>query len=132
MTAKDDIPAAETGAPGEKAGRSVGRGLLASTSVVGGMTLLSRILGLVRDIVFARFFGAGVGMDVFVVAFQIPNFLRRLFAEGAFSQAFVPVLADYKEQGSAAAVKALVIGVAGVRGRTLLLITGLTIWLRRR
>jgi hypothetical protein len=56
-----------------------------STTVVGGNTLISRVLGFVRDVVVARLFGAGAGMDVFVVAFQIPNFLRRLFAEGAFS-----------------------------------------------
>ena len=70
--------------------------LARSTTVVGGNTLLSRILGFLRDVVFARIFGAGAGMDVFVVAFQIPNFLRRLFGEGAFSQAFVPVLSEYQ------------------------------------
>ena len=61
------------------------------------MTLLSRILGLVRDIVFARFFGATIVMDAFIVANRIPNMLRRFFAEGAFSQGFVPVMARYKE-----------------------------------
>ncbi len=62
------------------------------------MTLLSRIFGLIRDIVIARAFGADVGTDAFFVAFRIPNFFRRLFGEGAFAQAFVPVLTEYKEQ----------------------------------
>ena len=62
------------------------------------MTLLSRILGFVRDAVIARVFGAGMFTDAFFVAFKIPNLLRRLFAEGAFAQAFVPVLAQYKNQ----------------------------------
>ena len=66
--------------------------LLRSTLVVSSMTMLSRILGLVRDVVLMSVFGAGGLMDAFLVAFKIPNFLRRLFAEGAFSQAFVPVL----------------------------------------
>ena len=79
-------------------GRFMSRSLAKSTTVVGSMTLTSRIMGFLRDIVFARFFGAGAGMDVFVVAFQIPNFLRRLFGEGAFSQAFVPVLSEYHSQ----------------------------------
>ncbi|AFJ03129.1 putative peptidoglycan lipid II flippase MurJ [Methylophaga frappieri] len=73
--------------------------LFQSTLIVSAMTFLSRILGFVRDIVIARFFGAGVGADVFFVAFKIPNFLRRLFAEGAFSQAFIPVMAEFKERG---------------------------------
>ena len=69
------------------------------------MTTLSRVLGLARDIVLAGFIGASPAADAFYVAFKIPNFLRRLFAEGAFSQAFIPVLADYKAEGSIAAVK---------------------------
>ncbi|MEE9492069.1 MAG: murein biosynthesis integral membrane protein MurJ [Gammaproteobacteria bacterium] len=79
---------------------------------VGGMTLISRVLGLLRDIVLARF-GVGPAMDAFFVAFKIPNFMRRLFAEGAFSQAFVPVLTEYKTTGSQAEVRALVDRVAG-------------------
>ncbi len=74
-----------------------GGGLLRSSAVVGSMTMISRVLGLLRDIVLAAFVGASANADAFFVAFKIPNFLRRLFAEGAFSQAFVPVLADYKE-----------------------------------
>lgn len=63
--------------------------LLRSSSVVGLMTLVSRVLGLVRDVVIAGYFGASGSADAFFVAFKVPNFLRRLFAEGAFSQAFV-------------------------------------------
>ena len=102
-------------------------GLLRSSAVVGAMTMLSRVLGLVRDIVIAAFVGASANADAFFVAFKIPNFLRRLFAEGAFSQAFVPVLADYKEAGSHAAVRAFIDRVAGVLGGTLLLLTSLII-----
>ena len=102
-------------------------GLLKSSAVVGSATMLSRVLGLLRDIVLASFVGASANADAFFVAFKIPNFLRRLFAEGAFSQAFVPVLADYKEQGSVAAVRALIDRVAGVLGTTLVLLTGLAI-----
>ncbi len=90
------------------------------------MTMLSRVLGLVRDIVIAKVFGASANADAFFVAFKIPNFLRRLFAEGAFSQAFVPVLSEYKTEGSVAAVKALVDRVAGVLGGSLLIVTGIS------
>jgi len=69
-----------------------------SGSTIGAMTLLSRILGFVRDMVLARVFGAGVATDAFFVAFRIPNFLRRLFGEGGFTQAFVPVFTEYKER----------------------------------
>ena len=69
------------------------RRLLKSTVGVGAMTVLSRLLGLVREVVFATVFGATAGMDAFLVAFKIPNFMRRLFAEGAFAQAFVPIFA---------------------------------------
>lgn len=97
--------------------------LLKSTLNVGSMTLLSRILGFVRDVVIARMFGAGMGADAFFIAFKIPNFLRRLFAEGAFSQAFVPVLSEYKSQREHAAVKDLVDRVTGSLGVTLLIVT---------
>lgn len=102
-------------------------GLLRSSALVGSMTMTSRVLGLLRDVVIAGFIGASANADAFFVAFKIPNFLRRLFAEGAFSQAFVPVLADYKQDGSVAAVKALVDRVAGVLGGTLLFVTSLAI-----
>jgi putative peptidoglycan lipid II flippase len=94
--------------------------LLKNTAVVGGMTLISRILGLLRDMVLARWFGADAAMDAFFVAFKIPNFLRRLFAEGAFSQAFVPIISEYREQRSREAVQALVNRVAGTLGGILL------------
>jgi len=77
------------------------------------MTLVSRVLGLLRDMVLARWFGADAAMDAFFVAFKIPNFLRRLFAEGAFSQAFIPVVAEYHEQRSPAETRELVDRVAG-------------------
>ena len=67
-------------------------------ATVSGMTMLSRITGLIREFLVARTFGASVYTDAFFVAFRIPNLLRRLFAEGAFSQAFVPIIAEYKNQ----------------------------------
>ncbi len=97
--------------------------LLRSTSVVSSMTFLSRILGLVRDVVFARFFGATIVMDAFLVANRIPNMLRRFFAEGAFSQGFVPVMARYREQHDQAEAKQLVDAVAGTLGLILFLIS---------
>ncbi len=97
--------------------------LLRSTAVVGSMTFVSRILGFVRDMIFARLFGAAAGMDAFFVAFRIPNLLRRLFAEGAFSQAFVPVLSEYKNRGDAVAMRRLVDDVTGTLGGILLLVT---------
>ncbi|ABK45911.1 integral membrane protein MviN [Magnetococcus marinus MC-1] len=75
------------------------RGLLRAVGTISFYTLLSRILGFIRDIVIARGFGAGMGADAFFVALKLPNFLRRLFAEGAFSTAFVPVFADYLAAG---------------------------------
>mgnify|MGYP000374418091 CR=1 FL=1 len=98
-------------------------GLLKSSLVVGVMTMLSRVLGLVRDVVIAQFVGASAAADAFFVAFKIPNFMRRLFAEGAFSQAFVPVLAEYQSQRSIEAVRGLLDRVAGVLGGVLLLFT---------
>ena len=104
-----------------------GRGLLHSSVVVGAATMTSRVLGLVRDVVLAALIGASSNADAFFVAFKIPNFLRRLFAEGAFAQAFIPVLAETREEGGLQAVKALTDRVAGVLGGTLLLLTALTI-----
>lgn len=99
------------------------RKLLRATSVISAFTFLSRILGFARDMVFANFFGAGTVMDAFFVAFKIPNFMRRLFAEGAFSQAFVPVLSEHKSTTEHDEVKDLVDHVAGTLGGILLLIT---------
>jgi putative peptidoglycan lipid II flippase len=81
--------------------------LLRAAASVSGMTLLSRITGFVRDTIIAVMFGAGVATDAFFVAFRIPNLLRRLFAEGAFSQAFVPVLGEYRGKHGDAATKEL-------------------------
>ncbi len=82
--------------------------LLKSLAAVSSMTFLSRILGFVRDALIARVFGAGLLTDAFFVAFKIPNLLRRLFAEGAFSQAFVPILAEYKNRHGHDATQTLV------------------------
>ncbi|MGV8960661.1 MAG: murein biosynthesis integral membrane protein MurJ [Stenotrophomonas sp.] len=109
--------------------------MLRSTAVFSAMTFLSRISGLVRDQIYAQKFGAGAAMDAFVVAFRIPNFMRRLSAEGSFSMAFVPVLAEYRAKGDHAAVKALVDRVAGALLGALLIVTALAIalapWLMR-
>lgn len=102
-------------------------GLLRSSFIVSTMTMLSRVLGLTRDVIFARVIGAEAGADAFYVAFKIPNFFRRLFAEGAFSQAFVPVLSEYRQNGSQAAVKDLLDRVAGCLGSVLLLVTVLAV-----
>ena len=82
--------------------------LLKALAAVSSMTLLSRILGFARDAIIARVFGAGMLTDAFFVAFKIPNLLRRLFAEGAFSQAFVPILAEYKNRRGHDATQTLV------------------------
>lgn len=84
-----------------------------STFIFSAMTMLSRILGLVRDMVLLNVFGAGGVFDTFVVAFRIPNFFRRLFAEGAFSQAFIPVLTEYKTTKTHAEVQLLISSVSG-------------------
>ncbi|MBI2383667.1 MAG: murein biosynthesis integral membrane protein MurJ [Gammaproteobacteria bacterium] len=98
--------------------------LLKSTGVVGAMTLISRVLGFLREVLQAVLFGAGGAVDAFLVAYKIPNFMRRLFAEGAFSQAFVPVLSETKSTRSPAEVKELVDVVAGTLGGVL---AGLTL-----
>lgn len=84
-----------------------------STMIVSAMTMLSRILGLVRDMVLLNVFGAGKDFDTFVVAFRIPNFFRRLLAEGAFSQAFIPVLTEYKNTRTHQDVQILISRVFG-------------------
>lgn len=97
--------------------------LLRSSGVVSAMTMISRVLGLLRDMVIATLFGAGTGADAFFVAFKIPNFMRRLFAEGAFSQAFIPVLSEYRKRFELAEVRALISRVGGTLGLVLLLVT---------
>lgn len=103
----------------EKRAHSLGR----STSIVGGMTLVSRVLGFVREIMLATMFGAGAGMDAFLVALQIPNFGRRMFAEGAFSQAFVPVFTETKTRHGDTEARDLMAVVMGTLGGVLSLIT---------
>ena len=102
-------------------------GLLRSSLVVSSMTMMSRFLGLARDIIFARFIGAGGDADAFFVAFKIPNFLRRLFAEGAFSQAFVPVLSEFRAKRDRQGVTDLVNKISGCLGVTLLSLSVLVV-----
>src|SRR6185369_16520096 len=97
--------------------------LLKALAAVSSMTLLSRILGFVRDTVVARAFGAGLATDAFFVAFKIPNLLRRLFAEGAFAQAFVPIFAEYKNRRGEADARILVDNVSGVLALALAVVT---------
>lgn len=97
--------------------------LLRSTTLVSFMTFLSRIAGFARDMVIAQAFGASAGMDAFIVAFRIPNFMRRLFAEGAFAQAFVPVLAEYQETQHISNVRLFIARVSGQLTLVLSIIT---------
>jgi putative peptidoglycan lipid II flippase len=99
------------------------RPLLKSTTTTGFATLLSRITGLLRDTFMAQALGVGPVSDAFLVAFKIPNFLRRLFAEGAFSQSFVPVISEFKVQRNQEDVRELVSGVAGTLGSVLFLVS---------
>ena len=94
-----------------------------NTTIVGSLTLLSRVTGVLRDMAYLITFGAGPLMDAFLVAFKIPNFMRRLTAEGAFSQAFVPVISEYKVQRPHEEVRELVGKVTGVFGAVLFVIT---------
>ncbi len=97
--------------------------LLKSTLTVGSATIVSRLLGFVRDVVFARYFGADGATDAFFLAFKIPNFMRRLFAEGSFSLAFVPILSEVRSSGDRAALRDLVDHVCGTLLAVLLVIT---------
>lgn len=97
--------------------------LLKALATVSGMTLISRILGFVRDVLIARIFGAGIETDAFFVAFRIPNLLRRLFAEGAFSQAFVPILSEYKNRRTSGDTRELVNHVATLLSIALFAVT---------
>ncbi|MDT8438480.1 MAG: murein biosynthesis integral membrane protein MurJ [Wenzhouxiangellaceae bacterium] len=99
--------------------------LLRSASTFSAMTLVSRLLGLARDIVLSRSFGASAATDAFFVAFKIPNFLRRLFAEGSFSLAFVPVLAEYRARDDKSELKSLIDATTGCLLAVLLVLTGL-------
>ena len=97
--------------------------LIRSSGVVSLLTMVSRVFGLLRDVVIANVFGSGAGADAFFVALRIPNLFRRLFAEGAFSQAFVPVLSEYRERRTRSEVRLLVSRVSGTLGLSLVLIT---------
>ncbi|HBV20765.1 MAG TPA: murein biosynthesis integral membrane protein MurJ [Nitrosomonas sp.] len=97
--------------------------LLRALAAVSSMTFISRILGFLRDILIARIFGAGMATDAFFVAFRIPNLLRRLFAEGAFSQAFVPILAEYKNKRTAEETRRLVDHIATLLSFTVFIVT---------
>jgi len=96
--------------------------LLKSGIIVSSMTLISRVLGLTRDIIMADLLGATWVSDVFIVAQKIPNFLRRLFAEGAFSQAFIPVLSEYQTNRTSVEVRTLIAETSGTLGLILLII----------
>ncbi|KZN37695.1 murein biosynthesis integral membrane protein MurJ [Pseudoalteromonas luteoviolacea] len=99
------------------------KGLFKSGMIVSAMTMLSRVLGLVRDAVVANLLGAGLAADVFLFANRIPNFFRRLFAEGAFAQAFIPVLSEIKEKHGDDQVRVFVAQAAGTLGTILLIVT---------
>jgi putative peptidoglycan lipid II flippase len=97
--------------------------LLKALATIGSMTFMSRILGFVRDTLIARIFGAGMLTDAFFVAFKIPNLLRRISAEGAFSQAFVPILAEYKNRRTHEETHDLINHVATLMGLFLVAIS---------
>src|SRR3954470_22478086 len=101
--------------------------LLRALVTVSGLTFVSRILGFARDFIIARAFGAGMATDAFFVAFRLPNLLRRMFAEGAFSQAFVPLLAEYRDRRGDAETKQLVDRVSGVLSLCLVGVAGIGI-----
>ncbi|MDF7438268.1 murein biosynthesis integral membrane protein MurJ [Proteus mirabilis] len=97
--------------------------LLKSLAAVSSMTMFSRVLGFIRDAIIARIFGAGMATDAFFVAFKLPNLLRRIFAEGAFSQAFVPILAEYKSQQGEEATRTFIAYVSGMLTLILAIVT---------
>ncbi|WP_312685629.1 murein biosynthesis integral membrane protein MurJ [Kosakonia sp.] len=97
--------------------------LLKSLAAVSSMTMFSRVLGFARDAIVARVFGAGMATDAFFVAFKLPNLLRRIFAEGAFSQAFVPILAEYKSKQGEDATQVFVAYVSGLLTLALAVVT---------
>ena len=101
--------------------------LLKSLAAVSSMTMFSRVLGFARDAIVARVFGAGMATDAFFVAFKLPNLLRRIFAEGAFSQAFVPILAEYKSKQGEEATRLFISYVSGLLTLALAIVTVLGI-----
>ncbi len=123
MSAENTTSTASGKGPAKNEEITSGTGLARKISVVGGMTLVSRILGLVRDVVFARYFGAQLVMDAFLVANRIPNMLRRFFAEGAFSAGFVPVMARYRENHDHDEAREFIDAVSGTFGIVLFAVT---------
>src|SRR5476649_2795163 len=105
------------------ANKKIDMNLLKSLAAVSSMTMFSRVLGFARDAIVARVFGAGMVTDAFFVAFKLPNLLRRIFAEGAFSQAFVPILAEYKTQQGEEATRTFIADVSGLLTLVLALVT---------
>jgi putative peptidoglycan lipid II flippase len=99
------------------------KSLVKSTSAVASMTMISRVFGFIRDMVTAHLFGASLFSDAFFVAFRIPNFMRRLFAEGSFAQAFVPVLSEYQKQQSPEEIKRFINSMAGTLSAVLFIVT---------
>ncbi|WP_137937563.1 murein biosynthesis integral membrane protein MurJ [Chitinivorax sp. B] len=99
--------------------------LLKALTTVSGMTLVSRILGFLREAIISHTFGASAATDAFFTAFKLPNLLRRIFAEGAFSQAFVPVLAEYKSQRDESETRLLVARVTGTLAFALFIVTAI-------
>lgn len=103
------------------------KSLVKSTSVVISMTMISRIFGFIRDTITAALFGASAQFDAFSIAFRIPNLMRRLFAEGSFSQAFVPILSEYQKQKSVEEAKRFINAMSGTLSLTLFIVTVLGI-----
>jgi putative peptidoglycan lipid II flippase len=110
-------------------------GLLRSTAIFGSMTFLSRVAGFARDVLQASLFGTGAAVSAFVVAYRIPNYLRRIFAEGSFSSAFVPVLSEMREKGDEAQIQDFLNHIAGALLAVVLMVTALGIalspWIAR-
>ena len=100
-------------------------GLLRSSAVFSAMTLLSRIAGFARDALQSRIFGSSAAMDAFVIAYRIPNYLRRIFAEGSMQMAFVPVLNEIRERGDKAALKDFVDHMAGALFSVVFVVAGI-------
>ena len=124
MTGPGNEKRSETG--GQGAPKSPAKaGLLRSTSVFSAMTLLSRIAGFARDALQSRLFGSSVAMDAFVIAYRIPNYLRRIFAEGSMQMAFVPVLNELRERGDQAALKEFVDRMAGALFSVVFVVSGI-------
>ena len=109
----------------ESAPQPARAGLLRSTSVFSAMTLLSRIAGFLRDALQSRLFGSSAAMDAFVIAYRIPNYLRRIFAEGSMQMAFVPVLNEIRERGDAVALKEFIDRMAGALFAVVLVVSGI-------